>query len=297
MPTGQRPLVRRRLRLELRQERERARKSQAEVAKKMDWSLSKIIRLEAGQVGISTNDLKALLDLYSVDGEERRAFLIGLARAARMQSTWWSAYRDVLPSSDYADFLGYETDASILTGYFGPLIPGLLQTEEYAREVISLGGPLKLTEEEVDRLVEVRMARKQYVLDRDDNPTLNAIVDEAALHRMIGGGEVMNEQLSSVAEVGALSNIVVRVIPYSAGAHPGLRGTFLIMEFADPADAPVLQLDTAPRDVFLREEPDQLEIYREAFRQMERVALSEEESRDVILAAADRAMEVAEHGE
>lgn len=297
MPTGQRPLVRRRLRLELRQERERAHKSQAEVAKKMDWSPSKIIRLEAGQVGISTNDLKALLDLYSVNDTERREFLIGLARAARMQNSWWSAYRDALPSSEYADFLGYETDAAALSGYFGSLIPGLLQTDEYAREIISYGGPLKLSEDEIDRLVEVRMARKQYVLDRDDAPSLNAIIDEAALRRIVGGGEVMNEQLSSLAEVGALTNIVVRVLPFARGAHPGLRGAFLIMEFADPADAPILQFDTAPRDVILRDEPGQLEMYREAFRQLERAALSEEDSRDLIMEAAEQALEVAEHEE
>lgn len=291
MPVGQRPLVRRRLRTELRQERERAGKSQAEVAKKMDWSLSKIIRLEAGQVGVSTNDLKALLDLYNVNDGERRGFLIDLARSARQQSTWWSAFRDVASSPDYLDYLGYETDAARIIGYFPSLVPALLQTEEYAREIITAGGTKKLDENTIDRLVELRMQRKEHVLDRDDPPTLVVVLDEAVLHHLVGGGEVMNDQLASIAEVAALPSIDVRVVPFNVGAHPGLSGPFQVFEFADPADPPILQSDTAFRSVVLREERDLVEEYMSGFERLLDYALTEPESLTKIQEAAERALE------
>ncbi|HEY3503946.1 MAG TPA: helix-turn-helix transcriptional regulator [Actinocatenispora sp.] len=291
MPVGQRPLIRRRLRTELRQERERAGKSQAEVAKKMDWSLSKIIRLEAGQVGVSTNDLKALLDLYEVADTERRGFLIELARSARQQSSWWSAFRDVTSSPDYLDYLGYETDAARILGYFPAMVPALLQTEEYAREIVTSGGSRQLDESTIDRLVELRMQRKQHVLDRDDPPTFVAVLDEAVLRHTVGGGEVMNDQLASVAEVAALPTIEIRVVPFSVGAHPGLSGPFQIFEFADSADPPILQSDTAFRSVVLREERDLIQEYTDGFNRLLDFALSEEESVAVIQEVAEQALE------
>ncbi|BCJ33003.1 transcriptional regulator [Actinocatenispora thailandica] len=290
MPAGQRPLIRRRLRTELRQERERAGKSQAEVARKMDWSLSKIIRLEAGQVGVSTNDLKALLDLYDVQDQDRRSFFVELARASRQQSAWWSAFRDVASSPDYLDYLGYETDAARILGYFPAMVPALLQTEEYAREIVSIGGIQQLDEDTVDRLVELRMQRKEHVLDRKDPPTFVAVLDEAVLHHTVGGGEVMSDQLASVAEVAALSTIEIRVVPFSSGAHPGLSGPFQIFEFSDPADAPILQSDTAFRSVMLREERDLIREYTEGFDRLLDFALSERESVAMIQGVADRVL-------
>lgn len=278
MPAGQRPLVRRRLRTELRQERERAGKSQAEVAEEMDWSLSKVIRLEAGQVGISTNDLKALLDLYQIQDAERRTFFVSLARATRQQSAWWAAYRDIAPSTEYLDFLGYENDAASLNYYCTLILPGLLQTEDYAREINIDGGPDSLTDDEVERSVQLRMARKQHVLDQDNPPDLHVILDEAALRRLVGGAEVMNDQLTSIAEVAALTNVVVQVLPFTLGAHAGMRGPFEILEFSDPADAPVLQFDAAPSDVVLRDNPKILSVYRRAFEQLREASMSESES-------------------
>jgi len=278
MPAGQRPLVRRRLRTELRQERERARKSQAEVAKKMDWSLSKIIRLEAGQVGISTNDLKALLDLYGVGDDERRSYFIELARSARQQSAWWNAFRDVVPSGEYFDFLGYENDAATLNYYCSLILPGLLQTEDYAREVFETAASTELDETTIDRLVELRMARKEHVLDRDDPPQLNVVIDEASLHRVVGGPEVMSDQITSIAEVAQLDNVMIRVIPFGTGGHPGMNGPFEILEFADPADPPVVQFDAAPRDVTLRDNDEIAGMYRRIYAGLFDLAMEESES-------------------
>ncbi|GIL26075.1 helix-turn-helix domain-containing protein [Actinocatenispora comari] len=278
MPAGQRPLIRRRLRTELRQERERAGKSQAEVARKMEWSPSKIIRLEAGQVGVSTNDLKALLDLYDVTDAKRRDELIGLARADRQQSPWWTSYRDLVPSGEYLDYLGYETDATALKAYYSTYCPALLQTEDYAREIIRSGGADKIDEDKVDRLVELRMARKQHALDRDDPPTIHALFDEAALRRVIGGADVMSDQITSIADVASQPDITVQVVPFSAGSHPGLGGAFQIIYFADPLDPPVMQFDSSPRDVVLRDNPAQLARFETAFEDLRKIALSEEDS-------------------
>jgi transcriptional regulator with XRE-family HTH domain len=282
MPAGQRPLIRRRLRIELRRERERAGKSQAEVAKKMEWSPSKIIRVEAGQVGISTNDLKALLDFYNVTDTERRATMLDLGRAARQQNAWWTTYRDVVPSPDYADFLGYENDMTHLMSYTPMIVPGLLQTEEYARELFVSGGPSDRDEELVERLVQLRMARKQHVMDRDDQPEITTVLDEAVLHRVVGGAEVMNDQLTSIADLAALDNVTVLVVPFSAGAHPGMVGAFQILDFSDPGDAPVLQFDAAPRNVVLRDDPEGLDLYQRIFQRIRGYALSEDESISLI---------------
>ena len=278
MPAGQRPLFRRRLRLELRRERERARKSQGDVAKAMDWSISKIIRLEAGQVGVSTNDLKALLDLYKVEESDRRNELIDLARSDRQQNPWWAAYRELVPSSEYLDYLGYETDATSLKAYYSTFCPALLQTEEYAREIIRSGGPDKIAEEKLDGLVDLRMARKRHSLDRDDSPELHVLLDEAALRRVIGGAEVMSDQITSIADVATQEDVTVQVVPFSTGSHPGLGGAFQIIYFDNPADPPVIQFDSSPRSVVLRDDPGQLARYETAFEDLLAIALPQEDS-------------------
>lgn len=296
MPAGQRPLIRRRLRLELRQERERANKSQTEVAKKMDWSLSKVIRLEAGQVGISTNDLKALLDLYNITDTGRRASLVELARSARQQSAWWTAYRDSI-SPEYLEYLGLETDAAVLSSYNQAYVPALLHTEDYAREIIRSGSPVSLSEDQLERLFELRMARQEHVLGRDKPPQINMAVEEGVLRRQVGGREVMHDQLTSLAQLEALDNVCLRIVPFTAGAHPGMSGPFQIIDFDKEADPPVLKLDAVPRDVLLRDDPERLEMYRRGYAKILACALSEEESLDLINAIAAEMAEGADDQE
>ena len=164
MITSPSPLVqRRRLRAELKRARLEAGLTQDSVAEEMDWSLSKIIRIETGSVGISTNDLTALLRLYNVDDSQRVAELIALGKAARQQS-WYSKYRGLVPPS-YFQYIEYETSASAIRTYETLVIPGLLQTEDYATKIMRLYRT-RPESDVVKARVEIRMKRQQLLLER-----------------------------------------------------------------------------------------------------------------------------------
>src|SRR6185312_4330001 len=189
------PVVqRRRLRTELRKARQDAGLTQEQVADAMDWSLSKVIRIEAGTVGISTTDLKALLNHYQIDDPDLSSQLVALARAARERS-WWSVYRDAAPPG-VLQLIGYEAASYIIRNFETLLIPGLLQTEDYARAVF-MTLEEGATAERVNTSVEIRM-RRQDQLDRDDPPLLFFILDEAVVRRLIGGRDVMRRQIHSL---------------------------------------------------------------------------------------------------
>ena len=219
----------------------------------MDWSLSKVIRIEAGSVGISTNDLKALLRHYQFVDPERIDELIALARAARERS-WWSGYREVAPAA-LLQLIGYETDASITRNFETLLVPGLLQTEEYAPRVIR-EWEQRAAESRVKTLVEIRM-RRQELLDRADSTLRFFILDEAAVRRLVGGKAVMRRQIRRLIEMAARPNITIELVPFSAGAHPGLKGPFVILEFPDPGDDDVLYLESARGDLISRDVPEE----------------------------------------
>ncbi len=286
MPVGQRPLVRRRLRNELRSQREGAQLSQDQVAKAMDWSLSKVIRLEAGQVGISTNDMKALLTLYGVQNSERIDFMLNLARAARNQSSWWSAFRDSY-NSEQLDYFGYENEASLIRCFEPIVVPGLLQTEKYMRALFEGGSPRPPGAEAIERQVELRLQRQLHVLRRDSPPNFVAILDESVIRRAIGGARVMAEQLHAIAEAAQMPNVTVQITPLAGEVHPGLSGSFALLDFTDPQDEPVLQIDGPLVDSLLRDDPELLSTYRLSFDRIRDSALSSEMSREMILKIAD----------
>lgn len=265
---GPSPIVqRRRLRTELRKARQDAHLTQEQVVEAMDWSLSKIIRIENGSVGISTNDLKALLRHYKVVDPKRTDELVALARASR-QSSWWSGYREVVPQS-LLQLIGYESAAFNYRNFETLFVPGLLQTEEYARTVIrELDGPTK----HLDTLVEIRM-RRQELLDRADPPWLFFILDEAVVRRLIGGKAVMRRQIRRLIEIADRPKVTVEVVPFSAGVHPGLRGPFVIIEFPDPEDDDVLYLENAQGDVIGRDFPEEVSAYREVFEVLRKLSL------------------------
>jgi transcriptional regulator with XRE-family HTH domain len=264
---GPSPVVqRRRLRTELRKARLEARLTQEQVAEAMDWSLSKVIRIENGAVGISTNDLKALLRYYKVIDAERTDELIALARAGRERS-WWSGYREVVPQG-LLQLIGYESAAFIARNFETLLVPGLLQTEEYARTIIKeFEGPNHL-----ETLVEIRM-RRQDLLDRTDPPLLFFILDEAVVRRLIGGKAVMRRQILRLIEMADRPNVTIEVVPFGAGAHPGLKGPFVVIEFPDPEDDDVLYLESARGDVISVELREEIPAYREAFEALRKLSL------------------------
>ena len=266
---------RRRLRAELRNARQGAGLTQDQVAEAMDWSLSKIIRIEAGSVGVSTNDMRALLKLYNISDPDRTEELLAIARVARERST---AFKDAPPK--LMQFIEYEAAASVIRGFQPLLVPGLLQTEEYARAVIQ-----RLMPEEpkarVEALVNIRMKRQQ-VLGRPDLKQLLFVLDEAALRRQVGGAAVMRRQVGHLAEMAQRPNMTLEVVPFNAGAHPGMQGPFVIFEFPDAEDDDVLYLETSQGELIIRDEPAEISTHEERLGSLQRLSLGRKGSQDFL---------------
>jgi transcriptional regulator with XRE-family HTH domain len=219
--------MRRRLRVALRQSRETAGLTQRAAADAMEWSVSKIIRIEQGAVAITPIDLRALLAAYKVTDEKRVQELIDLARGSNRQV--WSEYKDLYSQAALTLF-GSEAAAKTIYSYEPTFVSGLLQTQEYAQALLSgLGFP----EEAVDRMINARVER-QELLDRDARPSFFLVLGEAAVSRAVGGRRVMTRQLERIKEMGARPGISIQILPFSAGAHPKMGGgAFVILEFED----------------------------------------------------------------
>lgn len=207
-------------------------------------SHSKISRLEAGRSGFKARDIADLLTLYGVQDEGDRATLMAMAEQANVPG-WWHAYSDVVPSW-FEAYLGLEQAARVIRGYEVQFVPGLLQTEAYARAVISLGCSGD-DEERIERRVELRMKR-QRILHRPEPAQLWVVVDEAALRRPIGGNAVMRAQLNHLIDMCALPNVTIQVIPFSVGGHAAAGGPISILRLAErelPDVVYLEQLDSA----------------------------------------------------
>jgi transcriptional regulator with XRE-family HTH domain len=215
-------------------------------------SESKISRLELGRVGFKERDIADLLSLYGlVDGDEREACL-ELARQANAPA-WWQPYSDVLPSW-FQVYIGLEQSASRIRTYEVQFVPGLLQTEDYAREVTLLGHP-DASPTEIDRRVAVRMTR-QGVLAAAEPPQLWAIIDEAALRRPLGDRAVMRRQLEHLAELTAAPGVTVQIMPFERGGHAAAGGPFSILRFAEPELPDVVYLEQLTSAVYLDKHED-----------------------------------------
>ncbi|HEX9042641.1 MAG TPA: helix-turn-helix transcriptional regulator [Trebonia sp.] len=272
------PVVqRRRLRTELRRARLDAGLTQEQVAAAMDWSLSKLIRIENGSVGISTNDLKAILAHYKITDERRSGELLGLARGARERS-WWSAYRDVSPR--LIQLIEYESAASIIRNFQPMLIPGLLQTEEYATTMIRNLSPAA-TAQEVKTGVEIRM-RRQRILEQAEMPLMFFIVDEAAVRRFVAGQEALRHQIQRLLDESAKPAVTIEIVPFSAGAHPGMQGPFMLFEFPDAEDEDALYLEGASDNRFKRDDPEEISSFRERFEVLRDLSLGPKGSTDFL---------------
>ncbi|MCF2531598.1 helix-turn-helix domain-containing protein [Yinghuangia soli] len=267
MPQGQDPMVaRRRLKDALRRQREAAGFTQRQVADEMDWSPSKLIRIEAGQVAVSTTDLRALLQHYGVVDPVRVAALEALSRTAR-ERAWWSNYRNVA-NADLRAFLGFETSASIIRNFEPLNVPGLLQTREYAREILAA-----VDQQSIDELVDLRMER-QELLTRDEAPEVHFIMSQAVIERVAGGPRVMRRQLRHIARVAAYPNVTVRIVPWTVGFFPRYRVAYTVFEFPDAEDPAILCREGPTGDIITREGPleDTPNDYLASFWEIEREA-------------------------
>jgi len=273
MASEQSPTVRRRrLALELRRLREAARLTCEEVAEHLECSASKISRVETGRVSVSPRDVRDMLELYGVP-EQQRDSLVQLSRDSR-QKGWWHAYSDTI-NPQFATYVGLETAASEIRVYEVNIIPGLLQTEDYARTMMR-SGTMNGSHEDVERKVALRMAR-QPALTRDDPPMLWTVVDEAALRRRVGGTELMRAQLEHVLELSGLKNVAMQVIPFGAGAHPAMGRPFVILVFPERVDPDVVYLEDLTSTLYL-EDVDEVDRYNVFFNHLRATALSFEDS-------------------
>jgi transcriptional regulator with XRE-family HTH domain len=271
---GLSPAVQRlRLRAELRRIRLEANQTQEQVASAMDWSLSKLIRIEKGSVGISTNDLKVLLSYYGIFDKDRVQELIALAKAAKERS-WWRAYSNIA-SPQLLQFVEYQA-AAMITRNFEPLaVPGLLQTEDYAREVIKeFSGRLK--KDQLDELVALRMKRQELLKRTGPPPWFFFILDEGVLRRMVGGEDVMTSQLRHLIELSSRDDVIIEVVPFSAGVHRGMHGPFVIIEFPEAGDDDVLYLENPTSDLINRDAPEEILAYREIFEELRQKSLGKD---------------------
>jgi hypothetical protein len=251
----------------------------------MEWSLSKLVRIEAGTVGISTNDLRALLGLYGMRDRGQVDEMLELARAAR-QRMWWTSYKHILGPA-YLEFIGFVAEASTIR-YFHPLVvPGLLQTEGYARAIIADGGTGLLEPEDIEARVDIRMTWINEVLGRPEPPEFTVVLDEAVIRRQVGGPEVMMPQLRHLIDLATQPHMRLAVVPFDAGAHPGLYGSFALLEFSDPADETILYLENAPTDMIMRDRPNEISRHDAAFNRLIRTALGPEETVAMLSEAAD----------
>jgi transcriptional regulator with XRE-family HTH domain len=267
-------IQRRRLRSELRRARTRAGLTERAAAAAMEWSFSKLVRIESGAVGISTSDLRALLEHYGIRNAAEVERFLHLVRASKEQRGWWNEYRE-LASPQYLTLLAYESLASVIQAFQPLVIPGLLQNEDYAREIIrAVSG--SVIDKRVDALVRLRLRRQDELFERPDPPDMVFVIDEAALLRCVGGRDVMRRQLNRLRETATRENVTIDVVPFAAGAHSGIRGPLVILEFADERDEDVLFLENARGDVITRDEHEEIAAYRESFADLRELARTED---------------------
>jgi transcriptional regulator with XRE-family HTH domain len=251
-----------------------------EVAERAMFSATKLSRLETGRVGASPRDIRDLCLVYGITDTAERERLTALAREGK-QRAWWQQYD--LP---YETYVGLETEAATISDYNTDIVPGPLQIEAYARAVIRAGDP-PLDDAAIDQRTEARM-RRQTLLTRNDTPLsrYNAIVDEGALRRPVGGASVMQAQLAHIIEVSSLPKVAFQVIPLAVGAHPGLQSNFVILEFRNPTVNDVIYVEGAIGNIYLESYAD-LSRYKRMLSQLHSIALDPEGSVAMVARIAD----------
>jgi transcriptional regulator with XRE-family HTH domain len=267
MAQEENPVVQqRRLRSELRKIRDKTGRTQKDVADALDWSVSKLIRIETGAVGISKTDLIALLHYYDVTDQKRVNDLLETARISR-QSAWWDKYREQY-GSQFITFLAYEASARLIRQFHVLTIPGLLQTRAYAEAVIeSFGTP----PDRVSMGVDIRLKR-QELFDQENAPQLFFILDEAVIRRQVGGPDVMREQLLRLKELNRRPNVQVQIARFDIGAYIGMKGSFTVFEFPYEEQDYAVLLEYAHRDSLVQNNPEQTSDFVETFFKLEALA-------------------------
>jgi transcriptional regulator with XRE-family HTH domain len=249
--------------VQLRRLREERGFSRVEAGDRIRSSESKISRMELGRVRLKMRDVADLLTLYGVDEGTEREALLERVREANVPG-WWQPYNDVTPDW-FSRYLGLEATATLIRTYETQFVPGLLQTPDYARAVVRLGH-VSASDEEIRRRVQLRLERQQAVLHRPDPPRLWAVVDEAALHRPVGGRAVMRDQLEAlIAIVTKAPGVRLQVLPLAAGGHAAAGGAFTMLRFGQqrPHLTDLVYVEQLTHALYLEHRAD-VEVYFDA---------------------------------
>lgn len=247
-----------------------------DVAERIGGDKSKISRIENGHQGIHKLELEAMLEMYGAQDERLRTALTTLSRESRKKD-WWQQYGEIL-GPDLQNHLSMEADAARIHAYQPLLIPGLLQTPDYARALFE--SHKARSEEQIESLVSVRMARQK--ITQGESPTqFVCVLDEAVLHRLVGGRKVMEGQLRRLLDIDNPPQLAVQVIPFDQGWHAGLHGGFSIFSYPDPMDLDIVHFEYLDGALLLEEDAT-VAKYRLAFDQLRSSALSSRQTRDLI---------------
>jgi hypothetical protein len=236
--------------------------------------------METGQRGASARDIRDLARLYNLDDAYRQR-LTDLAAEGK-QHAWWQPLG--LPDS-YSTYVGLESEASVIRDFGLGLIPGLLQTREYAQSVLRATVPHR-SDNEVEQRVEARMSRQERVLSLDSPPDLHAIIDISVLHRVVGDRNIMLRQLKHLLEASQMRNLTVQVIPFGVGALPVANNKFIILSFASPELSDVVFIEGLSGDLYLDHSED-INTYAVAFRELEELAATSGETQAIVSALID----------
>jgi transcriptional regulator with XRE-family HTH domain len=270
------PTIRgRRLARELRALRENAGLRPEDAARRLGWSRQKVMRIEKAVTKVSPHDLDTITELYGVPASQRET-LSQLAQDAWKRG-WWTAYRDVFSGT----FLALEDEAADIREWQSQVVPGLLQTPDYARQVVMA---FAAEPAEVDRRVAARMTRRS-LLSRDHAPRIHVVLDEAILYRRLGDVDTMRGQFESLLTDVRRPNVTLQILPFGAGRHPGLNGAFVVLSFESGIDPDIVYLETPVGDIFV-EATSEVAQRREVFDRLCALAMSPDESRAHIERAA-----------
>jgi transcriptional regulator with XRE-family HTH domain len=281
MSSSPSPTVRRkRLGIELRRLREQASLTCEEVGQRLDCSGTRISRIETGRISVRPGDVRELLEIYGVVGAEADS-LVQLAREAR-QKGWWHTYGRVLPNW-FEAYVGLEAAAVRFRDFQSMVVPGLLQTEDYARAVLR-AAPNPGSTGDIDRQVALRMER-QAILDQASPPDLWVVLSESIIRVQVGGSGVMRAQLRRLIDVAERSNVTLQVLPFTTAAHVQPISPFTILEFPDSADPTVVYLEHLTGSLFL-ETAEEIRRYTVVFDHLRAEALGTSPSIDLIARAA-----------
>lgn len=255
-----------------------------DVAKRLGWSQGKLTKMELGEwLRPNPRDIRDLCELYEADPHKREE-LETLAKEGREKEGWWHPYRTMV-SQAYSTYIGLEAGASELLAFDPLVINGLLQTASYARAIVT-DGPEELSAEQVEQRVQIRAERQQFLTRSDDPLRLWVVLHEAALRTVVGDDEIMREQLLYLLQMSALAKVTVQIVPFSAGAHPGVMGGFTILSFPEPEDPGAIYIENPAGELFL-EEPAEVSRFKIAHQRLLAKALNSDDSRHLIKNTAE----------